>query len=365
MATEQERDRWLKTLQNILTLYDNKPSPVRMMVERGMSFPHAQAVSAMIAVFGGSLVEAWESEPPTSDLRGCIESAYQSAKRLDPQNNDSAQLGAYISTLRTAIECVGVNVSDTHTPEEVLADLALDAKLAVLSARLGHQGIMRKIDERLQETSRGVTRGAVPGHRYLDLQTMQATSEPSNRTVGYTDLQSVIDPGYATTEEYVRGYDESDQPTVLKYFAAQWVIYITTQWDELYRDQLAVAHGVSKNDVRSELFADLAKLRQDYVHNRGKASRKNSARATKLTWFAEGDEMIPTHADYDQFYRELELEAASLVRRPEPIEENRVNIGGTVPAELRLRFDQAADAAGLRASEALEAALTAWVESGE
>lgn len=160
-----------------------------------------------------------------------------------------------------------------------------------------------------------------------------------------------------------RGTDESEQSAILKYFAAQWVTYLVTQWQELYREQLADVHGCDKNDIRSELFADLNRIRQDYVHNRGRASRRNAAKNKRLRWFKRWDDMVPKHADYDQLYRELEQEQQLLAAPPALVETpTRAKVNAQVPVELIQHFEQAAADAGLNTGAALEAALSKWIE---
>lgn len=271
MATQQERDRWDKVLQTITIPYDNNPSPLRILVTSGKSFPNAQAVGIFARAMGDPLIEAWEANPPSksSDLWKWIEPAYLAAKALNVTTTDVTPFVEYIELVKGAREQVLNEPNDTITPIDVLKDLELDVKLAVLTARLGHHGIMNKIDERLQDSTQSTNRGTPFGPKYLDLQTMEPTAASNYRTLSFSDIRAKADPGVATSEEWIKGPDESDQPPIMKFFAAQWVTYIVTQWEELYRDQLAQAHGCSKNDIRSELFADLNRIRQDYVHNRG------------------------------------------------------------------------------------------------
>ncbi|WP_194816945.1 hypothetical protein [Nocardia sp. XZ_19_385] len=366
MPTQQELNRWSKVLENITIPYDNTPSPIRMLVEANRDLPHAQAAGVIVQAMGGPLVEAWEAGTPAegSVVRQWIEPAYLAAKALDVRSTEIAQFGRYIAVVKEAQEALLSYEGTEVTVAEVLTDLELDFKLAVLSARVGHQGIMGLIDQRLEESNRAAGSGAARGPKYLDLQSLRATETSSCRTLSYSEMSAMADPGVATAEQWIRGPDESDQSSILKYFAAQWVTYMVTQWEELYRDQLAQAHGCEKNDIRSELFADLNRVRQDYVHNRGKASRRNAAKNTRLKWFRRGDQMVPKHADYDQLFEELAREVELLAVAPTPTEKpNRSKVNAQVPVELIQRFEQAASDSGLTAGGALEAALLSWIES--
>jgi hypothetical protein len=65
------------------------------------------------------------------------------------------------------------------------------------------------------------------------------------------------------------------------------------------------------------LFADLNKMRQDYVHNRGWATAKQ-AKNKRLRWFEQGDLMIPAAANYEQLFKELQSELVLLAQAPAP-----------------------------------------------
>ena len=113
---------------------------------------------------------------------------------------------------------------------------------------------------------------------------------------------------------------------------------MTTLWDELYRPQLATLHGCEKNDVASELFADQKTICQDYVHYQGKATSKR-AKNKRLKWFARGEQMIPTSANYEQLFHELVDELAFPAGAPTPIEKpNRGPVKARVPIDFVSQF---------------------------
>jgi hypothetical protein len=180
--------------------------------------------------------------------------------------------------------------------------------------------------------------------------------------MSYSDIRAMADPGVMTLEEYLHGDPQAERAPILKYFAAQWVTHTTTLWDEHYRPSLAELHGCEKNHVASELFADLNKMRQDYVHNRGLATAKQ-AKNKRLRWFEQGDLMIPTSGNYEQLFKELQSELRTLAQTPVPKDKSsRTAVKGQVPVDLRSLFEQHAAAAGLGPDAALEEALTRWIE---
>lgn len=245
---------------------------------------------------------------------------------------------------------------------ELLHDLEQDFKASVLSARLGHNGIMR-LNDRLRDSDlEAVRRGSPIGGAYLDVQTLERVSERGHRTISVSALRALTDAGVAGVVEAARGYDEADQPPVMARFAMQWVVGVTTYWDELYRPEIAKAVGCETRQIRSRFFADLAKMRQDYVHNRGKASKKNATKTQILKWYELGQLMIPRQADYDQLFREL-TNAVDELRDPEiAVLDNRTSMSARVPTDLARAFDAAARDRGVKPDDALEQAVTAWIK---
>ena len=88
---------------------------------------------------------------------------------------------------------------------------------------------------------------------------------PSKTTLALSVFLTMVEPGMATFAEALRQPVE-DQPEIMKRFAAQWVVHVYTEWEEHYRPALAAALGCDIEAVRSDYFADLERMRQDYVH---------------------------------------------------------------------------------------------------
>lgn len=367
MATENELKRWGMVLDQILIPYDGPMSAVRMLHKAGMPFPHTQALGVAAHMLVRPVVAAWEANPPAdgSDLWNWIFPAYSAALNIDLRSKDINQFVSYIELTRKARELLATGGAEPLSLDSLLNDLDLDVKLAVLVARLGHNGILQLIDRRISDAARAATREEAEPGPHLDLLTLEATGAPSYRTMNYSDVRAMADPGVATIEEYLHGDPKAEQAPILKYFAAQWVTHVTTLWDEHYRPALAELHGCETNDIGSELFADLNKMRQDYVHNQGIATSKQP-KNKRLNWFQEGDQMIPTSENYENLFAEIQAELEFLRQAPTPkAKPNRTSIKGTVPVDLRSLFEATAAAAGVGANVALEQALQQWVSFKE
>jgi hypothetical protein len=71
----------------------------------------------------------------------------------------------------------------------------------------------------------------------------------------------------------------------------QWIVLVASLWNDHYRDRLAQAKGVAKNEVRDRYLADINRMRNDIVHHRGIATAHNTGRCEVLKWFSVGEEM--------------------------------------------------------------------------
>src|SRR5262249_27747656 len=147
-----------------------------------------------------------------------------------------------------------------------IADLENFVKVSVLVARVGHPGAMQMVDKEIQERNRSINKATDRAPQFLDINTMRWVEEPSKTTISLSVFVAMVDPGIATLQEMFQQPVEDSQAPILKQFAAQWVVHVYTEWEEYYRDALAAALGCDREAVRSDYFADLKRMRQDYVH---------------------------------------------------------------------------------------------------
>jgi len=193
------------------------------------------------------------------------------------------------------------------TAEEVVADLENLLKVSVLVARIGHKGALEIADTERRGRYQSVNKATDRPATYLDLDTMFWVDRPSKTTLALSVFLTMVEPRMATFGQALGQPVEEDQPEIMKRFAAQWVLHVYTEWEEYYRGALAKALGCEKEDIRSDYFADLGRMRQDYVH-KARGICKNSARNKVLKWYSKGDNMIPTRANYCQLLADFPAE---------------------------------------------------------
>ena len=146
----------------------------------------------------------------------------------------------------------------------------------------------------------------------------------------------------------------------MKQFVTQLIVTFHTEWDEYYRPALAKALGCDRNKIQSEYFADISRMRHDYVHKmRGIA--RNSAKNKLLKWYSRGDNMIPSAANYVQLL--TDFPAAELLT-PTPItpeQRQRKPINANADPKLVRQFEETADRLGMNKDTALDQMITEFL----
>ena len=83
------------------------------------------------------------------------------------------------------------------------------------------------------------------------------------------------------------------------------IAFLFATWEDRYRERFALALGYSKkNDLKSDLFGDLCKLRNAVIHNRGIATEEVE-RAKILRWFKRGEIIFVPRERVDDIYSRI------------------------------------------------------------
>jgi hypothetical protein len=83
----------------------------------------------------------------------------------------------------------------------------------------------------------------------------------------------------------------------------QWIVFLYSVWEHVYRPRLAVVHNRNAEEERYPVLGDLRYLRNDVVHHRGVATRENTGRCQILLWFQPGEAINLKLENIDQFMR--------------------------------------------------------------
>lgn len=138
-------------------------------------------------------------------------------------------------------------------------------------------------------------------------------NEPVDRTPESSFFIGHGDPNTPEGFAYQRWrYDELDEKLasdgpVARALGQQWVVMVASLWNDHFRERLAVAKGMKKNEVEDPCLADINRMRNDIIHHGGVATARNSGRCEVLRWFSDGDIMHVYPAHVAEFMHYLGL----------------------------------------------------------
>jgi hypothetical protein len=356
MASDAMVNRWDKILREVESRRQCFVVPLEVLVPGYKQFD--QGFHLTVDALTNHVKDAWKSDrpPEESPLNAALEPVIRATGGFDFTQPAAPQVARFMEVVAEA----RINLANVGpaTAQEVIDDIDKLLKVTVLIARVGHQGAMQIADKEHQERNRAINKATDRAAQYLDLDTMLWVEIPSITTISLSVYLAMVDPGVPTPQERLRlAPGETNQAPILKQFAAQWVVNVYTEWEEHYRGALATALNCDKAAIRSEYFADLGRMRQDYVHNRGIAG--NSIRNKLLRWYSKGEIMIPTHANYRQLLTDFPAEEL-LTPQPPPTA-NRQPITANADPELARQFEVVADQLSTTKDAALDQALAEWI----
>jgi hypothetical protein len=83
-------------------------------------------------------------------------------------------------------------------------------------------------------------------------------------------------------------------------------------WEDLYRQKIATALGVSKNELRSPIMGDLRLLRNSIIHNGGIAT-SDAERCEVIQWFKRSDRIAIDKNQFEMALHQIAAYISSLV----------------------------------------------------
>ena len=358
MATAETIRRW----DHVLDVVEKtrKGSPFINLLVPGYPQFH-QGFHLTVDVITKVFRDARQTDRPAegSALHAVLEQVERAADEWDFGQPAEPQVDRLMGVVAEARRSLAEDDLSEATAEEVVADLENLLKVSVLVARVGHKGALEIADTERRGRYQSVNKATDRPATYLDLNTMFWVDRPSRTTLALSVFLTMVEPRMATFGGTLSQPVQEDQPEIMKRFAAQWVLHVYTEWEEYYRGALAQALGCEKEDIRSDYFADLGRMRQDYVHKmRGIA--RNSAKNKVLKWYRQGDNMIPTHANYLQLLTDFPAQEL-LTAKPSPTPAQRQQVPAKADPKLIRQFEETADAVGISKDAALDQALTAWI----
>jgi hypothetical protein len=167
-----------------------------------------------------------------------------------------------------------------ESPEQVMEELKEDFILTLTLTLTGHSRVLELVNKWETDSQKQARRGHSDRRDYYDFRTFELVSEDGPDRVHMERFRASIEAGMST---FVlgEGLVETDHtPPVQTALYGQWFTYIHSLWEDTYRERLAQAYGPAPDgepwlagDIRSQFFADIRNIRNDFVHSAGRAGR--------------------------------------------------------------------------------------------
>lgn len=71
---------------------------------------------------------------------------------------------------------------------------------------------------------------------------------------------------------------------VAVWIGQQWLVSVDAGWEDNYRGKIAQSLNATKNDLQSDYFSDLRKMRNDILKHKGIATKNNTGKCKSLKW---------------------------------------------------------------------------------
>jgi hypothetical protein len=302
--------------------------------------------------------------PPDSLVAAAISPLKEAVADLSTTADIRGAMAALEAAMASAQSDLNQLLRDPEpaSAEELVDQLKRTVRVSMLTALLGSTGIVdlarSEFDARQQELKH-----PPPQSRWVELaiEPVRAVSSRTDTAVSIEDVYQSAAPGVQGLLQAMRGQlSPPRRLDVQRLQGAQWISYVYSEWNDHYRDELAKVWDCSPRDFVHPFFGELAKIRNDFIHNSGIAKR-TTANCKILNWFSEGDQMFLTTPMYVDVLRNWPWD--ELTQRPKSIEHNRSQYKGQAPIALVDEVNNAAVAAGIAPDAVIEGALTQWLRA--
>lgn len=269
-------------------------------------------------------------------------------------------------TMATAEEALTKLVVDPEPASltELVDELKRTVKVSMLAALVGAAGIVELADAefaaRLEELKYPPAQS-----RWVELarEPVGVVGRPTDTTVSIEEVYQAAAPGVQGMLQAMRGEVSPPRKTEAQRIqGAQWISFIFAEWNDHYRFELAKIWDCSHRDYVFPFFGEIAKIRNDFIHNGGVAKRA-TANCQTLDWFNEGEQMFLTPAMYVDVVQSWPWD--ELLHEPAPSQDSRNQYPGRAPITLIDAVQRAAAADGVKPDDVLEQALQLWLQRSD
>ncbi|WP_139333288.1 hypothetical protein [Mycobacterium sp. SP-6446] len=318
-----------------------------------------------LSAFTMPFTYAIAATPPRagSEVEAAIAPLTQAAQALLTDSDVRVAMSRLEDAMATAEDTLKSLVADPEPASigELVEELKRTVKVSMLAALLGAAGIVQLADAefnaRLQEL-----KYPPPQFRWVELarEPVAVVGRPTDTTVSIEEVYQSAAPGIQGLLQVMRGEVAPPRKTeVQRIQGAQWISFIFAEWNDSFRFELAKVWDCSHRDYVFPFFGELAKVRNDFIHNGGVAKRA-TANNEILGWFTEGQQMFLTSPMYVDVFRNWPWNELS--HQPAPSDDSRNPYPGRAPVSLIDTVQQAAAADGVKPDAVIEQALQLWLQ---
>lgn len=298
-----------------------------------------------------------------SEVEAAIAPLAQAVQDLLTDPDVRAAMSRLENAMATAEEALKSLVDDPEPASitELVEELKRTLKVSMLAALLGSSGIVELADAefnaRLEEL-----KYPPPQARWVELarEPVRVVGQPTDTTISIEEIYQSAAPGVQGILQAMQGDVSPPRKTeVQRIQGAQWISFIFAEWNDHYRFELAKVWDCSHRDYVFPFFGELAKIRNDFIHNGGIAKRA-TANCQILSWFSEGQQMFLTPATYIDVVRNWPW--AELLHQPVSSNDLRNQYPGRAPISLIDAVQQAAASNAVKPDVVIEQALQLWLQ---
>lgn len=361
MIKQTRASRWLQVLETAQEMMSQSVKAVEMYRSSGTPLPE-QAQNVIIAGSADAIKLMNESDPPIegTDLAVQLSDVIKQARSLKAGPTFSDGLTSLLTAFEDVIPRLrATDEDDIESAITLVEELERGFMLSLILSMSKHNAISVYVSDWEAEHSRfiqGHTTKDV-GH-YFSMHASNRRELESPRGFGYPvkPLFFSKDPGpgkihmqhlilaiHSGANILVAGgggmgtTDNYPEAQGIEY--AQWFTYMHALWDEQFRPRFAKFYNrgknpedkLQKNDIKSEFFNDIRKIRNDFVHHQGKV--EDAANLEFFDWNFEPGSRLEVSLEQmievmDKFPRDRLLE------EPKPHKQKRRSLHGSFNVNL-------------------------------
>lgn len=312
-----------------------------------------------------------EADPVPDDgpLHGVLGDVMKALDELKVGPEFRASVEAVGAALDAAVRALQDWTDDDDSKiEEIVEELERAFLISLITTLTSHTYLSDFTEKWKQHHLRflqGHLSGDMP--HYIDIKNPAIPRpEPGPGRVHVQHLISALNSGATVMVAATDTTRVDNYPELQSILYAQWFAYMHAIWDEQFRQRIAAFFStpeqpLEKNDVTNDFFGDIRRIRNDFVHRKGIADE--ATKVSHLDWrFVKGE---PLDITTEQMLSLIDLfpREALMIKPTARPRQDRKNVPGSVDAVLVDGFLARVADLKLDKNDALDAAVTLWLDS--